>query len=387
MNRTKPNPNTNDMEILMHTLHTHIHVDFSYIQKVIQDLQHSTLPLIMLGAGDRGYTAWRFLGQNSITPVSITINKHYWQANATLKNTDIALSVFEDEIQKYEKCNVITGFSFTQIPEDSLQSYSQIEHLYYINVGVYDNYLYNPTFYNSNYDSLNWLFNRVADQESRDVLVAHLNGRIAGKHVDYPLAPRNKAQYFFEDIMDWQSHEVLVDAGAYDGDTVVELLTKMTESVTSTSVYCFEPDDVNIQKIQANTFINNHPKNQLHIVPLGVWNEQKTLKFSNVGGEQGNISDTGNISIDVDSIDNFFADNPERITIIKMDIEGSELQALIGASNRISQDKPLLAICVYHKLDDLIAIPQLIHNLVPEYRFYLRPHISTPTELVLFCKL
>lgn len=371
----------------MHSLHSHIHVDFTYIQTVIQDLQHSTLPLIMLGAGDRGYTAWRFLSQHSITPASISINKQYWHTDAKLKNTDIALSVFEEEVQKYEKCNIITGFSITQIPEQSLKSYSQIENVYYINVGVYDSYLYNSEFYNTNYDALNWLFNRVADQESRDVLVAHLNGRIAGKHVDYPLAPRNKAQYFFEDIMEWHSHEVLVDAGAYDGDTVVELLSKMPESVASTSVYCFEPDNINMQKIETNTFINNHPKNKLHIVPLGVWSEQKTLKFSNVGGEQGNISATGNISIDVDSIDNFFADNLEQITIIKMDIEGSELQALIGASNRIRQDKPLLAICVYHKLEDLIDIPQFIHSLVQEYRFYLRPHISTPTELVLFCKI
>ena len=371
----------------MHTLHTHLHVDFTYIQKVVHDLKHSPLPLIMLGAGDRGYTAWRFLAQNSITPDSISINRQYWQAGLTLKNTNIALSVFEEEIQKYEKCNVITGFSFTQISEDSLESFAQIENLYYINVGVYDNYLYDSTFYNSNHDSLNWLFNRVADQESRDILIAHINGRIAGKHVDYPLAPRNKAQYFFEDIIDWHSHEVLVDAGAYDGDTVVELLSKIPQSVTSTLVYCFEPDDVNIQKIQANTFINNHPKNHLHIVPLGVWSEQTTLKFSNVGGEQGNISDTGNISINVDSIDNVFATISERITIIKMDIEGSELQALMGAAHRIQTDKPLLAICVYHKLEDLIAIPQYIHNLVPEYRFYLRPHISTPTELVLFCKL
>jgi FkbM family methyltransferase len=371
----------------MHNLHTNINQDFTYIHNIIRELQQSNLPLIMLGGGDRGYTAWRFLSQHSITPVSIAINRKYWHADARLPHTDIALSVFEDEIQRYEHCNVVTGFSFTQIPQSTLQLYPQITNSYYINVGVYDNYLYTQPFLESNYASLNWLYGRVADQESRNVLVAHLNGRIAGKHVDYPLAPRSKAQYFLEDIMEWHDKEVLVDAGAYDGDTVVELLSKMPDSVEHTSVYCFEPDDINILKIKKNSFITNHPNNQLQIIPLGVWNERKTLKFSNVGGEQGNISDTGNISINVDSIDNVFATISERITIIKMDIEGSELPALMGAAHRIQTDKPLLAICVYHKLEDLIAIPQYIHNLVPAYRFYLRPHISTPTELVLFCKL
>lgn len=371
----------------MVNLNAHINLDFEYIHNVIRTLQQSHLPLIMLGAGDRGYAAWRFLAQHSIIPVTISINKKYWHEHAMLTHTDIPLTIFEDEIQRYEQCNVVTGFSFTQIPESLLQTYPQIANTYYINVGVYDHYLYNPEFYDANYESLNWLYNRVVDQESRDVLIAHLNGRIAGKHIDYPLAPRNKAQYFLEDIMEWNTHEVLVDAGAYDGDTVVELISKMPDSVQRTSVYCFEPDVTNIHKIKTNNAIVNYPNNQLHIVPLGVWNEKKTLKFSNVGGEQGNISDAGTVSIDVDSIDNFFATNPEHITVIKMDIEGSELQALIGASNRIKQDKPLLAICVYHKLDDLIEIPQFIHSLVPEYRFYLRPHISTPTELVLFCKI
>lgn len=67
-----------------------------------------------------------------------------------------------------------------------------------------------------------------------------------------------------------------------------------------------------------------------------------------------------------------------------MDIEGSEIEALIGARKQIVNNTPRLAICVYHKKEDLYAIPQLIMEYNSNYKLYLRPHSMMPTELVLF---
>lgn len=74
----------------------------------------------------------------------------------------------------------------------------------------------------------------------------------------------------------------------------------------------------------------------------------------------------------------------EKCTILKMDIEGSELKALNGARKIITEQKPKLAICVYHRPDDLYMIPELIHDLVPEYRFKIRQHAYSPFETVLY---
>lgn len=67
-----------------------------------------------------------------------------------------------------------------------------------------------------------------------------------------------------------------------------------------------------------------------------------------------------------------------------MDIEGAELPALHGALKIIKRDKPTLAICVYHKREDLITIPQYIKKIVPEYKLYLRVHYAYASELVLY---
>lgn len=81
------------------------------------------------------------------------------------------------------------------------------------------------------------------------------------------------------------------------------------------------------------------------------------------------------VSIPVTTIDNTI-DPCDRVTMIKMDIEGSELEALKGAMETILRDKPKLAISIYHKMEDMWEIPLYIKELVPEYRFYIRHHNS-----------
>lgn len=70
--------------------------------------------------------------------------------------------------------------------------------------------------------------------------------------------------------------------------------------------------------------------------------------------------------------------------MIKMDVEGSELESLKGAKRTIQRDKPKLAICIYHKPEDMTEIPMFIKELVPEYRLYVRHHSNSDLETVLY---
>ena len=81
------------------------------------------------------------------------------------------------------------------------------------------------------------------------------------------------------------------------------------------------------------------------------------------------------IKIEVCSIDNVIDD---KVTFIKMDIEGSELEALKGAEKTVRSHKPKLAICLYHKIEDFWEIPLYINEIVPEYKLYAAHHHPDP---------
>ena len=87
------------------------------------------------------------------------------------------------------------------------------------------------------------------------------------------------------------------------------------------------------------------------------------------------------MSVEVESIDYFVK---EPVTFIKLDVEGAEYQALLGAEHTIASYKPKLAICTYHKLEDIWELPSLIHEMNPEYRFYLRHYSFAENETVLY---
>ncbi len=74
----------------------------------------------------------------------------------------------------------------------------------------------------------------------------------------------------------------------------------------------------------------------------------------------------------------------ERVGFIKLDIEGAEMDALSGAKNIIRNDRPLMAVCVYHRSGDVLEIMNFLHQIVPEYRFWLRHYSCMNWETVLY---
>lgn len=114
---------------------------------------------------------------------------------------------------------------------------------------------------------------------------------------------------------------------------------------------------------------------------MGLWNQKDELSFLQ-RSSNGHLSQEGNIRVKLDALDHIL--KGEKVTFIKMDIEGAELKALQGSRNTIIEHRPKLAICVYHKPEDIIEIPLYIHEIAPEYKFYLRHHSKEYTETVLY---
>lgn len=87
----------------------------------------------------------------------------------------------------------------------------------------------------------------------------------------------------------------------------------------------------------------------------------------------------------LDKLDDVLSD--KKVTVLKMDIEGAEVQGLNGAKNIIISQKPKLAICLYHTPEHLWEIPLLIHEMRPDYKMIIRHHsVQNYTDTVLYAE-
>jgi len=236
--------------------------------------------------------------------------------------------------------------------------------------------LYADRYFTAHQKDVEQITNLLEDEFSKEVYLAAIKYRKTHNPKDAPKYSKHD-QYFVKDIVPLSEKEVFVDCGAYDGDTMKEFIKATKGSYKS--IVCFEPVEEYHKRLE-----KRGTGKQVTAIRAGVYKTSTTLQFNAEGGKGSSIttSTEHTVSIPVRAID----DVPEckDATFIKMDVEGSELDALKGARQTILSNKPKLAICIYHMQRDFIEIPKYIHNLVPEYKLYVRHHSFSINETVLY---
>lgn len=187
-------------------------------------------------------------------------------------------------------------------------------------------------------------------------------------------------QYFCEDILVWEGEEVFVDCGAYDGDTLCEFLKVREDNFKK--IVLFELSGKNYNKLVENIkLLSENTRKKIAAYNQGVSSKNEIVYYEEMD-EGCSIENPGMEKGFLTTIDSVCEN--EEVTYIKMDIEGSELDALDGAKQCILRNKPKLAICLYHKPQDMWEIPLYIKRLVPEYRIYFRHHTDLLNETVCY---
>jgi len=236
-------------------------------------------------------------------------------------------------------------------------------------------------FFKTNESRVNSVANLLADSESKNTFLSVINFRCTGNKKNVPYHGEQN-QYFINDFFKYGTEEVLIDCGAYTGDTIENFLA--LPGIGYKKIIAFEPDRTNC-KILSEKFKNN-PK--INILNAGVFESDGKMNFSETEDCVSSIQEDGKSSINTRSIDSVCSDSEDKVTFIKMDIEGAELPALRGAKETILRYKPRLAICIYHSDQEMLSIAEYIHSIVPEYKLYVRQHHKNYfMETVLYAQL
>ena len=224
-----------------------------------------------------------------------------------------------------------------------------------------------------------WLYERLEDYRSKKTLYSILSNWY---RYDFTSTAQTK-EYMYEDYFDLDvvsctPEEVVVDLGAYTGDTVKSYIRNYGEDCYR-RIYCYEITPDSFGKLQKNLA----GLRDIELRLKGVADMPGRLSLSpNEYASANRLLPDSEGEVEVTTLD---LDIEEPVTLIKADIEGMEQRALAGARGHILNDHPKLLISVYHSNEDLWRIPQIIHEISGDYRFYLRYRGSPiyPTEISL----
>jgi FkbM family methyltransferase len=203
---------------------------------------------------------------------------------------------------------------------------------------------------------------------------------LSGK-IDY-LQNYSTREEVFSEVLKLSSHETYLDLGAYNGDTILEFLE--TVNYQYDRIVGLEPNVKNFRRLTRNTSTVDN----LSIYNYASWDKKETLLFSSGAGRMSTVQENalGKVkevqAVDVDSL---FSQYDTLPTFVKMDVEGAEKQAIMGCE-RIIKNGCKLAISLYHRNEDLFAIPLQIKELNPNLKFYVRKQLYIPAwETNLYC--
>ncbi|MBM1175077.1 FkbM family methyltransferase [Microvirga arabica] len=153
-------------------------------------------------------------------------------------------------------------------------------------------------------------------------------------------------------------------------------------------VYSFEFMPDNIDVYHANVHANPRLQNRISLVNKPVWSETgRTMSIVGEGpATQVQFADIPDaMKVTAITIDDFVetAGLPH-VDLIKMDIEGAEMNALKGAARTIERFKPRIAVCIYHQLFDFYELPQFLLGIREDYKLYSGHSTTHGDESVIF---
>jgi FkbM family methyltransferase len=214
------------------------------------------------------------------------------------------------------------------------------------------------------------------DVQSKSLFQNVVRFRRTGDYSVLP-SPMLEDQYSPRDLPRWNNPVRMVDGGAFDGDTIRAFIAS---GYDLTHVAAFEPDPRNLERLRAN--VQSIKDVEIEVFDYGLWSRPATLSFEAEGAASSAITGAGATTIRCERLDDLAL--PFSPSFLKLDVEGAELDALHGAIATMRAHRPALAICLYHRPDDLWEIPLWLSTALDDYRFALRLHCFSGFELVLY---
>ena len=246
--------------------------------------------------------------------------------------------------------------------------------------------LFSRKFFSENADRVERVLSMLEDDESKSVYRAMIKYRCCRKrrYINPHMRPK-KTIYLDQKLVKPLEDEVFVDCGAFAGESSLAF-QQFCISAGKPAPLCvlFEPEPANFTLLKQQL-----PKFECKPVlfQTGLWREPGRLAFAAGLYSSSRVADAGKSGIRVDTLDRLLDGIPglPPVTYIKIDVEGSDSDVIRGARHIIQTYRPRIAAAIYHSNEHMLEMPELLREICPTYRFYVRHYSCFEAETVLYC--
>ena len=288
--------------------------------------------------------------------------------------------------EKYGAENIIILLSFGSSLPDVLKLFKQVAsecEMYAPDVPVCGENIFTLDFFKKHESEIIEARELLADEESRKIYDNVILYKLTGD-ISYLFDAENDKRETFA-LLGASDFKTCADLGAYNGDTVRELLSVCPDVE---KIYALEPDARNFKKLDA--FCTSYCEGA-ELIPINAaaWSEDTTLTFGGEGNRNSGLfaplKTAKSVEVLGKALDGIVGS--DRIDYIKYDVEGAEREALMGSEKTISAHSPALLVSAYHRSEDIFTLPLLVRELDPSYKLYYRRYPYVPAwDLNLICK-
>ncbi len=346
--------------------------------------------LYLYGAGNNYRTCREFLSGIISDKTKIFVvdsNKKKW--NSYTEYNDRILSPDElKELYSGEDHVIVSSIKCQYEISTYLEEQIDVngENIYMFTDEWYEDKIYDVEKITKHMREVKNIADKLADAESKEYYLASYYARLERKP-DF-LKPNTNSKYIgeYDGKVMLEKGDVIVDCGAYNGDTV-ELYMNRLEG--DCFVHAFEPFIINYSELE-NRINSNGWGDRVRTYNYALGNGEKIISASYSDDDFGmalNINKKRGVNtqdIKVSALDKQL-DKLANINYIKMDIEGEENLALAGSRNIIEKHHPKLMISGYHKIEDFWEIPNTIWSIDPNYAIYVGHSPEVSTEMEFYC--
>lgn len=343
-----------------------------YLKQFADKINKKDMKIVIWGVGDCGHRVYDVLTEQNIA-IDYFADSYYGGSEDS--RTGIQMIDIDTIFQQKEKYNILVSI----VSDDAYYAvYSRL-----IRGGIHESQIWNMgsfierltvDFFIKNRDKYRAVYNLLGDDISKQVYLERMKRVYLLNDLSEIVSPPEEE--YFDKVNVISENEVFIDCGGFDGRTSLRFIERCNGKYEK--VIIFEPEVCKGKLIKQNL-----DGEKYLFYPYGVWSEEKELYFEARGDVTSHITEKKNgHTIQVVTLDSYIYH--ETPTLIKMDIEGAELEALIGGKKTIQAFRPKLAICIYHKPEDLFEIPLYIKSLNSDYNLYIRQYSNTRYETVCY---